>query len=97
MKFPYGFMLVFPYLASNADGSVSRNYARLTTNGEVDKRRVKRGLRRWVKSELGRTVHSRELHALMRAVKPHKEPMMYAPIRKVTTPVSEPFPAHAET
>lgn len=85
-------MLLFPYLSTSADGSVSRNYARLTTNGRIDKRAVKRGVRKWIKVNLGRNVSTVELLGLMKAVKPHKEPMMYAPIKKVTTPVTEPFP-----
>jgi len=77
MRYEHGFVVQVPFLDTNADGSVSRNYALVSSNDNVDRRRVRRILRQWVKSYLFRQLSTREQRSLMTIVKKHTEPMMY--------------------
>lgn len=58
----------FPYLGMNENGETYRAWAHMTfqAEGTVDKRLVKRAIRRWIKENLGRVVHSFELRQIMR-------------------------------
>lgn len=77
MRLEYGFGLSFPYYTTNEDGTVELNRAMMHSNDPVDTRRIKRILRKWVKVNLGRTLHTKELLVLMRLVIRHKTPRIY--------------------
>lgn len=72
-NYPFGFALVVPHI--DHDGGWNRTL--LTTNDPIDRRRIKRGLRIWVKQNLGRHIGPVELRLLLKNVQKHKQPMMY--------------------
>ena len=84
MRYEHGFVVQIPHIA---DGT--RQIALVSSNSNVDHRRVKRVLRQWVKHWLGRHLHSIELAALMKSVKKHKEPMQYF-VQQKSAPVDAP-------
>jgi len=55
-----------PYIDTAEDGSTDRCFAKLTFSGDVDRRRVRRELRKWVKRSLKRTLHPVEQAMVMR-------------------------------
>ena len=73
MKYPYGFVLTIPY--QEVDGSWNRTL--ISTNDSIDHRRIKRGIRKWIKQNLGRSIGPYELRKVCRKVIKHKQPMMY--------------------
>lgn len=77
MKFKNGFALVIPHIES--DGGWARTM--ITTNDPIDHRRVKRGIRTWVKQNLGRRIGPVELRLLYKKVSRHTQPMLYIPQR----------------
>ena len=77
MKYPHGFVVTIPYI--DEDGGWNR--ALITTNDPIDHRRIKRGIRKWVKQNLGRHIGPIELRLLVKKVQKHKQPMMYIPQR----------------
>jgi hypothetical protein len=84
MMYPHGFVLQMPYIDTLEDGSTTQNYAVISTNTPVNHRRVKRVIRQAVKLHLGRNVHPVDLHALLKCVRKHSEPMQYFVHRQVT-------------
>ena len=60
----------FPYLTANEDGSTNRNWAHMTFKSEerIDRRAVKRAIRKWVKHNLERTLHCNELAMITKRV-----------------------------
>lgn len=77
MNYPHGFALSFPYITTREDGTSEFNRALMHTNDSIDKRGIKRIIRKWVKVNLGRTLHTTELLLLMKQIIKHKEPRMY--------------------
>lgn len=78
MRYEHGFAITIPYVDTIDDaGGTSWNRALLHTNDAVDRRRIKRVLRQWVRHQLGRTLHTAELNLLMRKVIKHNEPRSY--------------------
>lgn len=61
-----GTMVMLPFITTNEDGSTERNWARMRFVGVVNRRRVKREIRKWVKRALGRCIHPVELRAIMK-------------------------------
>lgn len=66
----YNVNVSIPYVAVQEDGSTTRNWAHLTfaaPKGErIDRRRVKREIRKWVKHNLERTLSTFELLMIMK-------------------------------
>lgn len=64
--------LSMPYLGMNDAGEPTRNWAHFTFRHEdglqVDKRKIKRMVRKWIWQNLERRVHQEELHMLMKRV-----------------------------
>ncbi len=58
----------FPYITSNEDGSTNRNWAHMTFKSaeRIDRRSIKRAVRKWVKRNLDRTLHCAELEMIMK-------------------------------
>jgi RNase P protein component len=77
MRYEHGFAVTIPYLTPNEDGTNRMERALLHTNDAVDRRRIKRILRRWVRDTLGRTLYTHEMRLLMRNVRKHTQPMQY--------------------
>lgn len=77
MRYPNGFVIQVPFLDTAEDGSVSRNHALISSNDNLDYRRVRRILRQWAASHLHRQLHTVEQRHLMRMVRKHKEAMTY--------------------
>lgn len=65
MEQPKGTMVMIPYLSTNEDGTEDKNWARMRFYGDVDRRRVKREVRKWIKRTLGRNVHPIELRNIL--------------------------------
>lgn len=61
--------LYVPYIEYNGEKAVA-SLAFRVTEGTVDKRKVKRMVRRWVKDNLGRTIHSFELRLILSTLHP---------------------------
>ena len=64
----------FPYLTTNDDQSTSRRWATMrfkAFEGKVDRRRVKREVRKWIKRTLERNVSSYELRKILKRA--HRE------------------------
>lgn len=78
MKFKHGFMLVIPFIDS--DGGWTKTM--ISTNDPIDHRRVKRGIRTWIKQNVGRHVADVELRLLYKAVTRHKAPTQYIKMRR---------------
>jgi len=55
-----------PYIHLNEDDTTDRMWAKLTFNGNVDRRRVKRELRKWGKRALQRCIHPIEQGLILR-------------------------------
>lgn len=77
MKYPHGFVVTIPYIDS--DGSWTRTL--ISTNDPIDHRHIKRGIRKWIKQNIGRSVADIELRLLLKKVQKHKQAMMYVPQR----------------
>lgn len=64
--------LSIPYLGMDDAGNATRNWAHLTFKHEdglpVDKRKIKRMIRKWVWSQLERRINNEELRMLLRRV-----------------------------
>ena len=62
--------LSIPFILTKANGDSERNFAYLTLQSPdpIDRRLVKKTIRKWVKVNLQRSIHPRELHALMKNV-----------------------------
>lgn len=64
--------LSMPYLGMDDAGEPTRNWAHFTFKHAdgypVDKRKIKRMVRKWIWQNLERRVHSEELHMLMKRV-----------------------------
>jgi len=60
----------FPYITSNEDGSTNRNWAHMTFRSDtrVDRRVIKKAIRKWVKDNLERTLHCNDLAMIMKRV-----------------------------
>lgn len=76
MKYPYGFGIIIPYLDATTD-PVSASKSLISTNDRIDRRRVKRGVRRWIKSELGHKVHTSTLRLYLKRIMVHDAPKQY--------------------
>ena len=63
---PEGRLVMIPFLTTNEDGSEDRNWARLRFYGAVNRRRIKREVRKWIKRTLGRSVHPYELRRILK-------------------------------
>lgn len=90
-RYPYGFAVAIPHIA---DGE--RKYAMLSTNDAVCTKRIKRVIRQWVQSFLGRQIHPIELAALMKSVRKHDEPMMYF-VKKFSQQTEAPADAQTDS
>lgn len=77
MNYPYGFVVVIPFSDAQEDGTTEWKRALLTSNDPLDKRRIKRTIRKWVKVALSRTIYTHELNSLMKQVIKHDSPRMY--------------------
>lgn len=64
--------LSIPYLGMDDEGNATRNWAHFTFKHAdglpVDKRKIKRMVRKWIKLNLERTIHGEELAMLMKRV-----------------------------
>jgi len=61
----------FPYLGMNEQGETTRNWVTMrftSKQGPVDRRRIKREIRKWGKRALGRSIHPTELIQICRKV-----------------------------
>lgn len=61
-----------PYYWPDETGAQVLNYATMTFKvfeGKVDKRKVKKAIRWWVRTKLERTLHSRELYEIMKRLR----------------------------
>lgn len=61
-----------PYIDTMEDGTTTRNFAHISLqnpDSNIDRRRVKREVRKWVKRTLGRNIYTWELNALMKNVR----------------------------
>lgn len=72
MRYPHGFAVTVTY--ETPDGY---ERALIHTNDAVDRRRVKRVIRQWVRKYLGRTLYTHELILLMKTVIKHNQPTQY--------------------
>ena len=81
MKFPYGFGLSLPY--QDEEGVWHRTM--ISTNDPIDHRRVKRGIRTWIKQNLGRSIADKELRVVYKAVMRHTEPKVYVMHRRAVS------------
>lgn len=61
-----GRMVVIPWLMTTLDGDVERVHSTMKFKGVVDRRRVKREVRKFFKKTLERKVHPYELHRLLK-------------------------------
>ena len=61
-------LVSFPYLGMDDAGETTREWAhmRFSSSEYIQTRRVKREVRKWVKRNLGRTLHTRELLLIMK-------------------------------
>lgn len=66
MRYTNGVYLTVPYMMPNEDGTTSMMRSRMNFSGNVDRRRVKRELRKWVKRNLERSLSVREQNLIMR-------------------------------
>lgn len=65
----FGWMVNVPFLNTDENGEPQRNVARMAfrqERGIPELRKVKRMIRRWVKYNLERTLHTGELNAIMK-------------------------------
>lgn len=69
MRYNNGAFVSIPFINTRADGETERCWAHLDFNGAVDKRRVKRQIKKWVRDSLGRKLGREELAQLMRRVR----------------------------
>lgn len=53
-----------PWINTKEDGTTERCWSSLSFAGAVDRRRIRREVRKWVKRALGRTLYTEELHML---------------------------------
>ena len=77
MKYEHGFAVTIPWVDTNEDGSSKWNNSIVYTNTPVDRRRVKRVIRQWVKHTMDRTISTYELNLLMKRVIKHTQEMHY--------------------
>lgn len=63
-----GANVAIPYINTEEDGSTTRNWARLSFTGPVDRRRVKREIRKWIKRALHRNVDQNTLRQIAKQV-----------------------------
>ena len=68
MKARRGARVLIPFITTNDDKSTDRNWAKLDFSGPVDRRRVKREIRKWVKRSLERNLDTFTLLKLMKQV-----------------------------
>lgn len=68
MRYIGGAYVQVPWLGLDDEGKSTRNWTRLTFRGSVDKRRVKREIRKFVKRDLDRTLHTGELAMCVRRI-----------------------------
>jgi hypothetical protein len=54
-----------PYVGMDEAGASTREWAHFKFNGQVDLRRIKREVRKYVKRNLGRHVHTSELRMVV--------------------------------
>lgn len=77
MKYTKGAFVMLPWLGSDETGEVTRNISKLTLRntrgGSIDRRRFKRTIRKFVRDNLERTIHTSELRAIMRNIQPLSE------------------------
>ena len=69
MKYLNGAFLSIPFINTNEDGSTERCWAHMDFNGAVDKRRIKRQIKKWVRLQLGRKLGREELAMLLRRIR----------------------------
>lgn len=74
MRYKYGVQCMMPYVHMNEDGSTDRSWAKFTFRGDVDRRRVKRELTKWVKRELGRKLSAFERDMIIKRSNALPEP-----------------------
>lgn len=63
-----GATVLVPYITTQEDESTDRNWARLNFVGPVNRRRVKREIRKWVKRTLERSIDQHTLRLLCKQV-----------------------------
>lgn len=69
MRYTTGCQIMVPYIDMDENGESSPAYARMTFKGDVDRRRVKRELRKWVKRQVGRSISGWELQGIMKSAR----------------------------
>lgn len=69
MRYNNGAFLSIPFINTVEDGSTERCWAHMDFTGSVDHRRIKRQIRKWVKSNLGRHLGREEQAMLMKRIK----------------------------
>ena len=62
-------MLSIPFINTVEDGSTERCWAHMDFTGAVDHRRIKRQIRKWVLTNLGRSIGHEEHAMLMKRIK----------------------------
>lgn len=75
MKFVGGAIVMVPWIGVDEDGVTNRNWSRLsfktTEHGaSVDKRRIKREIRKFIAGTIQRSVHISELQHILRFIVP---------------------------
>jgi hypothetical protein len=66
MRYEKGVMLMVPFVNTNEDETTDRMWAKFSFKGNVDRRRVKRELRKWVQRNLQRRLHPIEQGMVMK-------------------------------
>jgi hypothetical protein len=77
MKHKHGFALQFLYITIGDLGKSQYQMGLMSTNDPVDHRAIKRIFRKWVKTNLGRSLHPIEMRLILKKVILHNMPRTY--------------------
>ncbi len=69
MRYKNGAFISIPFINTLDDQSTERCWAHLDFEGDVDRRRIKRQVKTWVRKSLGRKLGREELALLMKRIK----------------------------
>lgn len=69
MRYLHGAFLSIPFVNTLEDGSTERCWAHMDFTGVVDRRRIKRQIRKWVLTNLGRHIGHEEHAMLLKRIK----------------------------
>lgn len=69
MRYTNGAFVSIPFVNTKEDGTTERCWAHMDFSGDVDRRRIKRQIKKWVRTNLGRKLGREEQTLLMRRVR----------------------------